>query len=47
MKKLILKYSHLISGFALIMATMAANRACASIMHEPEQPILVKKLRKF
>ncbi len=46
-KKFIFKYSHIISGFALFMTTMAANRSCMSIMHQPELPKSAKNLRKF
>lgn len=47
MKKIIYKYGHVISGFALFMTTMAANRECVAILHEPELPKSAKKLRKF
>ncbi len=47
MKKLIYKYSHVLSAFALFMTTLAANRNCVSVMHEPELPKSAKNLRKF
>ncbi len=47
MKKIIYKYSNLISVFALFMTTLAANRACVAVMNEPELPKSAKGLRKF
>ncbi len=47
MKRIIYKYSHILSAFALFMTTMAVNRNCVAVMHEPELPKSAKSLRKF
>lgn len=47
LKNFIVKYSHIISGFALLVTTLAVNRNCASILHEPTLPKSSKNLRKF
>lgn len=47
MKKIIYKYSNVISAFALFMTTLAVNRACTMVMNEPELPSSANHLRKF
>lgn len=47
MKKFVMKYGHILSAFALVITTVAANRHCGFILHEPELPASAKKLRKF
>lgn len=47
MKKIVIKYGHILSAFALVITTMASSRTCASILHEPKLPESAKKLRKF
>ncbi len=39
--------SNLLGMFALAVATVAANRCCIIIYHEPPIPDKVKQLRKF
>lgn len=46
-KKFVMKYSHLLSAFALVVTTFASNRHCSSILYEPKLPASAKKLRKF
>ncbi len=47
MKGFLMKYSHILSAFALIVTTFACNRSCSLILHEPNLPDSAKKLRKF
>lgn len=47
MKKFLIKHGHILSAFALIVTTCAANRSCMMIFHQPKLPDTAKKLRKF
>ena len=47
MKKLLMKYGHILSAFALIVTTYVANRNCVLIFHQAKLPDAAKKLRKF
>lgn len=37
----------ILQSFAMGVVILVANRRCVYIFHQPEQPSLVKKYRKF
>jgi cyclic lactone autoinducer peptide len=49
MKSLIKKITvaNILKSFAMCMVVLAANILCVYIFHQPEQPSIVKKYRRF
>lgn len=47
MKKFIMKNAKILSMLALSVAVLNSNQVCWVLIHQPEVPEKVKKLRKF
>ncbi|MCC8024644.1 MAG: cyclic lactone autoinducer peptide [Clostridium sp.] len=47
MKKLFLKWGHVIASMAFFAAVYSANITCAHSYYQPQLPDSAKKLRKF
>lgn len=46
-KKVLLKYGHVIASFALFIMTIGVNVTCCAEIYQPKLPESAKKLRKF
>lgn len=47
MKKIIMKFSAVIAGLALMITTMNVNTTCICLIHQPKLPKGAEKYRKF
>ena len=47
MKRLCVKYAHVLAALALLVTTVISNTTCCFIMHQEPLPENAKKLRKF
>lgn len=47
MRRILLKYSHILTTFAIFMTAYVENRSCVMIFHQSKLPESAKKLRKL